>query len=119
VSICYSKFRSPISWKFHDLDFILSEGDSNFKRLGLRETPFIDQFPNMIMVEEQECNTEFKVFDGEFSPNDITINFISEDLLFRHSGALIVISSYSIAVTFYSREYFVFDSHSRDKLGNT
>jgi len=113
VSICYSKFRSPIFWKFHDLDIFLSEGDSNFKRLGFRETPFVDQFP-----KGQECNIEFKVFDGEFSSNDFVINFISDELLFKHAGALIVISGYSIVVTFYGKEYFVFDSHSRDELGN-
>jgi len=59
LSICYSKFRSPIAWKFHDFDFILTEGDSNFKQLGFQETTFVDQFPRMISVEGQECKHKF------------------------------------------------------------
>jgi len=59
----------------------------HFKQLGFQRTPFIDQFPSrMISVEGQECNTNFKVFDGEFSANDITIIVISEEILSRHSG---------------------------------
>ena len=118
VSICYSKFRYPTLWKSQDLDYILTEGDSNFKRLRFTESPFLDQFPKKVFVDDQECGIEFNIVHGEFRSNDIAINFISDELLFRHSGALIILCGYSIAVTFYGREYFVFDSHSRDELGS-
>jgi len=76
----YLLFQVLQSWKFHDLDFILTEGDSNFKQLGFQETPFVDQFPRIISVEGKECNTNFKAFGGEFSANGNTINFISEEI---------------------------------------
>ena len=71
VSLCYSKFRTINLWKTHDLDYILNEGDSNFKRLGFTEYPFIDQFPKNVFIEGQECNINFYVVDGEFNSNDV------------------------------------------------
>jgi len=49
----FSKFRVLTSWKTDDLDYILNEGDSNFKRLGFTETPFVEQFPKIVFIEGQ------------------------------------------------------------------
>jgi len=117
VSLCFSKFRVLTSWKTHDLDYILIEGDSNFKRLGFTETPFVEQFPKIVFIEGQECNIRFDVVDGEFTCNNTTINFVSEELLLSHCGVVIVIRGYSISIKFYLNEFFVFDSHSRDVVG--
>jgi len=118
VSLCYTKFRTITTWKTHDLDYILNEGDFNFKRLGFTESPFVDQFPKIIKIEGQECNVNFDdVIDGGFCSNDITINFVTKDLLSSQSGALIVIKGYSIAIIFNNNEFFIFDSHSRDSVG--
>ena len=40
VALCYSKCRKLSLWKTHDLDFILIQGDLNFKKLGFQESLF-------------------------------------------------------------------------------
>ena len=118
VSICFSKFKEIEYWKFYDLDFILDEGDKNFKQLGLTEYPYVDQFPKVVFIEEHDCNIEFELHDGEFTIDNIAINFISKETLLQHCGAILIIREYCISVMFHGINFFVFDSHSKDALGN-
>ena len=116
-AICFSKFKSVNCWNTTDIDYVLNEGDKNFKRHGYAEMPFIDQFPKNILLEQQELKLEYLCYDAEFVSNDIVINFVTDDLLFHHDGSIILINGYSIAVIFHARHFFLFDSHSRDALG--
>ena len=117
VSILYSNHKEIDYWKTFDLDHILMEGDKNFKKLGLTESPYIDQFPKNIVLDEQTISLEFIDFHGEFVSNDMTINFVEEEMLLQHSGALFVIEGYTISIIFQNNKFYVFDSHSRDNLG--
>lgn len=118
VSICFSKFREIKYWKALDLDFILEEGDKNFKQLGLTQYPYVDQFPKVVFIEEYDCKVKFELYDGEFTIDNIAINFISQEMLFQHCGAILIVREYCIAVMFNGTKFFIFDSHSKDAFGN-
>ena len=91
VSIIYSKCKQINFWKTSDLDYILIEGDKHFKTLGFTKSPFVDQFPRSVFVENQRITLEFETLLGEFVSNDIAINFIQEESLISSNGALFVI----------------------------
>ena len=117
VSIIYSKCKQLNFWKTSDLDLILIEGDKNLKVLGFTESPYVDQFPKNILLEEQMFSLEFENFLGEFVSTDIAINFVQEELLFQYLGALFVIDGYTLAIMYHNNNFYVFDSHSRDGSG--
>ena len=120
VALAYSKFRKLALWKTHDLDFILSEGDSNFKKLGFRESVFVDEFPNILQLENHNVSFNFKLGHGEFitGTNNNSVNFVSHKDLQEHDGSIFVIDGYSFAIMDYNNKYFIFDSHSKDSKGN-
>ena len=117
MSIIYSKYKQINFWKTSDLDYILIEGDKHFKTLGFTKSPFVDQFPRSVFVENQRITLEFETLLGEFVSNDIAINFIQEESLISSNGALFVIQGYTIAVINHKNKFYVFDSHSRDSMG--
>ena len=119
ISICYAKFRKISLWKYHDLDYILEQGDANFKQLGFKEMPYTDEFPRELNLENNLCFVKsFVCHDGEFVSDDAAINFVSKELLQGNCGAIVIINGYSIAIMYQKEKIFVFDSHSRDSCGN-
>eukprot|EP00111_Clytia_hemisphaerica_P012253 TCONS_00035977-protein len=55
-AICYAKFRRLSLWKSHDLDYVLDQGDFNFKKLGIKgQSPYIEQFSKTIDIGESTC----------------------------------------------------------------
>ena len=118
ISICYSKFRKLCLWKFHDLDYILNQGDANFKQLGFTKSPYVDEFPRQLMLENYLCSIDCFMHHGEFVSKDTAVNFVSKELLTSNCGAILVISGYSVAIIFQQGKFHVFDPHSRDQSGN-
>lgn len=117
VAVFYSKCRNIAIWKPHDLDYILTEGDLNFKQLGFTEYPYVDQFAKAIYIEDQKCAVDYsEIIEGEFVNGEVAINFVNNDTTFNYSAALIIIKGYTIAVMF-GNDFYVFDSHSRDAFG--
>ena len=125
-------------WKTCDLGYILTEGDKisrqwyyvksvrirteygHFLRsVGITESPYIDQFPKILILENQQFNFEFLSLPGELISNDIAINFFSDELLVQNWGAIFLINGYSVAMIHNQKIYYVFDSHRRDANGNS
>ncbi|MEM7275756.1 MAG: hypothetical protein AAF547_21960, partial [Actinomycetota bacterium] len=69
VSIIYSRYKPVNVWEAFDLDVILTEGDKNFKKLGFTESPYVDQFPKIISLDEETFSLEISNFLGEFISN--------------------------------------------------
>ena len=92
---------------------MLTGCDASFKKLDFSESFCVDQFPRIVELEYQKFKLQFVIFDGEFFSDDITINFLSEELLLQHCGAILVISGYSFAVMcrYHLGEFDVFDSN--------
>ncbi len=118
-AICYAQFRKLSLWKAHDLDYVLDQGDLNFKKLGISgQSPFIEEFSKTIDIGGSTCALTFNIFEGYFEAGNISVNFVQEDLLLQHSGAVLVIAGNCLAVMHYSKNYFLFDPHSRDSDGH-
>eukprot|EP00111_Clytia_hemisphaerica_P022200 TCONS_00065248-protein len=50
-AICYAQLRKLSLWKTRDLDYVLNQGDLNFKNLGItRQSPLIEEFQRVIAV---------------------------------------------------------------------
>eukprot|EP00111_Clytia_hemisphaerica_P017724 TCONS_00052432-protein len=118
-AICYAQLRKLSLWKTHDLDYVLHQGDLNFKKLGITgQSPYIEEFSKTIEIGNSTCTLDFNIFEGYFVTGDnISVNFISEEILMQHSGAVLVISGNCLGVMHYNKKYFLFDSHSRDSTG--
>ena len=106
-AICYAQFRKLSLWKTHDLDYILDQGDLNFKKLGISgQSPFIEEFSKTIDIGGSTCALTFNIFEGYFEAGNISVNFVQEDLLLQHSGAVLVIAGNCLAVMRYNKNYF-------------
>ena len=117
VSICYAKCRRLSLWKSHDIDYILTEGDNNIKRLGFTQSPYVDEFPQTIQIEKHDCSFQFTLCTGEFEGDDIAINFVCEENFQHYDGSIFVSEGYSVAIMKQNFNYYVFDSHSRNRFG--
>jgi len=122
-AICYAHFRKLSLWKSHDLDYILEQGDRNFKKLGIRESPFIDQFSKVVEIGNSTCTLEFNILDGHFVSGDsISVNFVQKEILLEHAGAVLVIDGSCLGImhytTLHNTKFFLFDSHSRNSEGH-
>ena len=89
-AICYAQFRKLSLWKTHDLDYVLHQGDLNFKKLGITgQSPYIDEFAKAIEIGNSTCTLNFNIFEGHFVTGDsISVNFVDEEILMQHSGAV-------------------------------
>eukprot|EP00111_Clytia_hemisphaerica_P017204 TCONS_00050917-protein len=118
-AICYAQFRKLSLWKTHDLDYVLDQGDLNFKKLGITgQSPYIEEFSKVIEIGNSTCALNFNIFEGYFETGNISVNFVQEELLLQHSGAVLVIAGNCLAVMHYNKKYFVFDPHSRNSEGH-
>ena len=117
-AICYAQLRKLSLWKTHDLDYVLNQGDLNFKNLGItRQSPLIEEFQKVVAIGNSICSLDFNIVEGYFEEEGISVNFVNEELLLRHSGAVLVIAGNCLGVLCNNEKYFVFDSHSRDAKG--
>uniref|UniRef100_A0A7M5V1Y9 Uncharacterized protein n=1 Tax=Clytia hemisphaerica TaxID=252671 RepID=A0A7M5V1Y9_9CNID len=58
-AICYAQFRKLSLWKTHDLDYVLDQGDLNFKKLGIvGNSPYIEEFSRSIDIGGSDFNTD-------------------------------------------------------------
>ena len=86
-AICYAQFRKLSLWKTHDLDYVLDQGDLNFKNLGItRQSPLIEEFQKVIAIGNSICSLDFNIVEGYFENEGISVNFVNEELLLQHSG---------------------------------
>eukprot|EP00111_Clytia_hemisphaerica_P015048 TCONS_00044307-protein len=91
----------------------------NFKKLGITgQSPYIEEFSKVIEIGDSTCVLNFNIFEGYFETGNISVNFVQEELLLQHSGAVLVIAGNCLAVMHYNKKYFFFDSHSRDSEGH-
>eukprot|EP00111_Clytia_hemisphaerica_P012168 TCONS_00035743-protein len=106
-AICYAQLRKLSLWKTHDLDYFLDQGDLNFKKLGITgQSPFVEEFSKTIDIGGSTCALNFNIFEGYFESGNISVNFVQEELLLQHSGAVLVIAGNCLAVMHYNKNYF-------------
>ena len=118
-AICYAQLRKLSLWKTHDLDYVLNQGDFNFKNLGItRQSPLIEEFQKEVTIGNSICSLDFNIVEGYFEDEGISVNFVNEELLLQHSGAVLVIAGNCLGVMRYNEKFFIFDSHSRDAKGH-
>ena len=119
LAICWSKFRRISIWKTFDLDFILNEGDKNFKKLNVHNILAVDELPNHVSIVDKPVNVIYlalitgELFQGG-AINFVDINYIRESGAY---GVILFMRGICVAILCHNEHFFVFDSHSRSANG--
>jgi len=112
-----SKIRRISFWRTVDLDRILDQGDILYKSLGLNRFLDVDDLPCQFQLESfvvniKKLNLEsFELILDERAINPLP-SFPS-----NCDGALLFIAGTVTAIFSFSRNYYIFDPHSRDERG--
>ena len=120
-SIIFSLIKSPGYWTENDLDFIVTEGDSLYKKLNTNQYLFISDLPKEVCIFDSIVGIIFleNTF-GLLSGGEISAGFIFKKPIPTHSnGFLFLMKELCVAVTWTKKLYILFDSHSRNSIGET
>ena len=118
-SITWSAIRRVGLWNTSDLDFILNEGDKLYKGLNIGTFISAEELPHTIDIE----NNVVYVEKLEFQQGTImkhTENFLSGSYhsnINNGNGFLLFIDGFTLAIIWNKANFFLFDSHSRNKDG--
>ena len=120
-ALCWSLVRRVSIWQTADLDHILAFGDLNYKRLGTRNILTVDDLPGI--VEGDGCSFGVELLsleNGEvncFSTGFPFLRAIHDSCEKSGVGFLIFITGYTVAIVPMGNKFYLFDSHSRNRLG--
>ena len=118
-SIAWSVIRQVGLWNSSDLDFILNEGDKIYKGLHIGTFISADELPQCINIENNEIYVEkLRFHQGTILKH--SVNFLRnsyESNINNGNGFLLFINGFTLSVIWSNANFFLFDSHSRDKDG--
>ena len=102
-------------------DYILSQGDQVFKRLGLVRRLELDELPSEVNMHGQEMEViRLKTEHGILSRRE-NVAFFAESIKNSKdigNGALFLTNGYTCAIIWSKQYYFIFDPHSHDQNGH-
>ena len=121
VAICWTLFKRVALWKTLDLDRILTNGNLLFKSIGKSRMLGVDDLPEVCVIENSVINFEYLANKtGEIMLNSylISISGIISSTKLIGNGALLIISSYTLAILWGKNCFYIFDSHCKDLNGD-
>ena len=119
ISVLWSKIRHVSLWRTSDLDYVLNNGDTLCKSLGIDRYLDIDDIPQQLHLEgfpviiRKVCvyqNETFRTVPHFLSQLQLLISS-------ECNGAIFIITDSAIAIIFHAGFYYICDSHSRDSNG--
>ena len=118
-SVAFTLIKSPGTWNSKDMDFILENGDTIYKSLNIDGYVAMDELPKQFMFKN---STTFKADFQEYRVHPVYItnlqlSFLFKDIPIDTSGFLFTLRGLTMSVTWTSKHYFLFDSHSRNING--
>ena len=119
TSVAFTLIKSPGTWNNRDMDFILENGDAIYKSLNTEGFVAMDELPHQFSFKN---GSQFKAIFQNYSVHPVYLNnlhlyFLFDDTPIDTSGYLFTLRGLTMSVTWTSRHYFLFDSHSRDING--
>ena len=119
-SIAFTLTKSPGHWDSHDLDFIVNMGDRIYKEVNIPTYLALTELPHEISLFESFVSVnylenKFGFVGGHSVPGWLFNNIISPNA----SGLLLLMKGVCISVTWTrnKKDYFLFDSHSKNECG--
>ena len=118
-SVAFTLIKSQGTWNFRDMDFILENGDAIYKSLNIDGYVAMDELPQEFSFKNY---SQFKAIFQNYSVypvylNNLHLYFLFDDTPLDTSGFLFTLRGLTMSVTWTSRHYFLFDSHSRNVNG--
>ena len=118
-SICWSKMKQLGCWQTADLDYILMKGDELYKSLDLLRYLSFDDLPRQLTVETVYSKINY-VGNVTVEINRLNIDFLRRSLVQfkgQSNGIIFITNFVAFSLIWDSKAFFIFDSHSRDELG--
>ena len=120
MSLIWSKIKHVPWWNSLDLDHILDEGDRLYKNLKLDRYLSVEDIPQNCILHDQNVSIKFVDNYSGLVDESHEAHFCN---VFRtaardiRTGLLLFVNHYCISLTFGKKAIYVFDSHSRNHLG--
>ena len=122
-ALCWSVIRNVCQCNTFNLDYVLSEGDSNYKQLNTLSLLAADELPNVVQTADS------RMFSVEYlSLENDKVNAHSQEFPFLRAllnecvdkcvRFLMFVSGFTIAVIPYLDSYYPVNSHSRNGQGS-
>ena len=118
-AIIFSAIKSIDIWKTFDLDYILEQGDSIFKQVGVYQPLAVDELPHDISIEGTHVSAKMLAHESNL--------FVEKENFFenyRHyystekgNGAIFICAGFSVAVLWSQHCIHVLNSQSRNSSG--
>ena len=115
-AICFSIIKRVSLWKSFDLDYILDHGDTIFKTIGIPRSPFLNELPQSIAIENTNIDIKLLAnYFGFFRQTKILENHMTTDI---GNGLIFTTDGYSFSLIWNKTSVSLFESHGRDKNGS-
>jgi hypothetical protein len=128
AALFYSLIVSPAHWQSQDLDDILDQGDFWYKEMK-------SAIPCLSYLSVDQLPPYYSCFNQYFKlkcvgvPHNVTLNYTENspalpmaDFIRKFNtqyGVIVLLGSQAFALIHVDDRYYLFDSHSRDKFGNS
>ena len=120
-SIVFStSVKSPGHWKADDLDYIIENGDLVYKSLNTESYLMLTELPNNLCLLGSTLTVNYlENRFGFISSTSKTYRFLFKWIMTKSNGLLFMMKGLCISIIWNKKNYFLFDSHSRNSLGQT
>ena len=119
LAIIFLTIKNINTWKSFDLDYVLEQEDSVFKDVDMNQALAVEELPLNISIEDVHVSTKILVCESNLfvKRNVFFSNFRNYIESERGNGAIFTCTGFSIAIIWWNKSLFVFDSHRRNGDG--
>ena len=115
-SLTLSVVKNPGSWDKRDIDYIVESGDQNYKEFKCDDLLMFSDLPQENNIKDWFFSIKF--LDDPKSKlvncNSVAWTIFDKKIDPQADGFLMIIDEKCISVMWNKRNFFLFDSHSRD-----
>ena len=119
LAIIFLTIKNINAWNSFDLVYVHEQGDSVFKDVDMNQALAVEELPLNISIEDVHVSTKMLVCEINLlvKRNDFFANFRNYIESERGNGAIFTCTGFSIAIIWWNKSLFVFDSHRRNGDG--
>ena len=122
-AISYSTLKEVNRWDQFDLDIILINGDALYKSLRRQTLLTVEDLPRYFKMGEETVFAQFRenkygIFNWGLQKVHATLlENLVQNPESQSTGSIFFIQGMCFAIIPFSSHYYIFDSHSRDNIG--